>query len=128
MLSFRDRSPHICGNLFRREPRTCWQLVANDGTGAPTLTDMVAIFGIAMGGVLTLFIGAAPNGSSVWVRVVDEVSGAVFEQETTADLPASMLRQSIERGCPRRTRMKGRPGPRTGPPSPPPAPAAEPTG
>jgi hypothetical protein len=42
------------------------------------------------GGVLTLFIAAPPNGSSVWVRVVDEVSGAVFEQEITADLPSNM--------------------------------------
>ena len=32
---------------------------------------------------------AAPNTGSVWVRVVDEVSGAVFEQEVTADLPAA---------------------------------------
>ena len=46
-------------------------------------------FAIATGGVLTLFIAAPPNGSSVWVRVVDEVSGAVFEQEITADLPAN---------------------------------------
>jgi hypothetical protein len=41
------------------------------------------------GGVLSLFIAAAPNGSLVWARVVDEVSGAVFEQEISADLPAS---------------------------------------
>jgi hypothetical protein len=40
------------------------------------------------GGVLTLFIESPLNGSSVWVRVVDEVSGAVFEQEIAADLPA----------------------------------------
>lgn len=39
--------------------------------------------------MLTLFIGAPPNRSSVWVRVVDEVSGAVFEQEITADLPGA---------------------------------------
>jgi len=37
----------------------------------------------------TLFIAAPPNGGSVWVRVVDEVSGGVFEQEITADLPAN---------------------------------------
>jgi hypothetical protein len=37
----------------------------------------------------TLIIAAPPNASSVWVRVVDEVSGAVFEQEITADLPAN---------------------------------------
>jgi hypothetical protein len=74
---------------FQRGTHTRWQLVVNDGTGAPTLTDMGAAFSIATGGVLTLFIAAPPNGSSVWVRVVDEVSGAVFEQEITADLPAN---------------------------------------
>ena len=74
---------------FQRGTHTRWQLVANDGTGAPTLTDMGASFGIATGGVLTLYIAAPPNGSSVWVRVVDEVSGTVFEQEIAADLPAN---------------------------------------
>jgi len=74
---------------FQRGTHTRWQLVTNDGTGAPTLTDMGASFSIATGGVLSLFIAAAPNGSSVWVRIVDEVSGAVFEQEIIADLPAS---------------------------------------
>ena len=74
---------------FQRGTHTRWQLVANDAIGAPTLTDMGASFAIAIGGVLTLFIAAAQNGGSVWVRVVDEVSGAVFEQEITADLPAS---------------------------------------
>ncbi|WP_374395633.1 DUF2793 domain-containing protein [Tabrizicola sp.] len=74
---------------FQRGTHANWQLVRNDGTGAPTLTDMGASFAIATGGVLTLFIAAPPNGTSVWVRIVDEVSGAVFEQEITADLPAS---------------------------------------
>lgn len=46
-------------------------------------------FAVATGGLLTLFIAAPPNGSSVWVRVVDEVAGAVLEQEITADLPAN---------------------------------------
>ena len=50
---------------------------------------MGASFAIATGGVLTLTIAASPNASSVWVRAVDEVSGAVFEQEVTADLPAA---------------------------------------
>ena len=68
---------------------TRWQLVTNDGSGAPTPTDMGASLGIAMGGVLTLFIASPPNGSSVWVRVVDEVSGAIFEREISADLPAN---------------------------------------
>ena len=50
---------------------------------------MGASFAIATGGVLTLTIAAPPNAGSIWVRVVDEVSGAVFEQEVTADLPAA---------------------------------------
>lgn len=37
----------------------------------------------------TLFIAAPPNGSSVCVRVVDEVTGAFFEPEITADLSAA---------------------------------------
>jgi hypothetical protein len=45
-----------------------WQLIDNDGTGAPTLTDMGVNFGIATDGVLTLYIAASPNGSSVWVQ------------------------------------------------------------
>ena len=50
---------------------------------------MGASFAIAAIGVLTQFSTAPPNGGSVWVRVVDEVSGAVFEQEITTDLPAN---------------------------------------
>lgn len=65
------------------------QRVTSVGTGAPTLTDLGASFAVATGWVQTLFIAAPPNASSVWVRVVDEVSGAVFEQEITADLPAT---------------------------------------
>lgn len=50
---------------------------------------MEASFGIATSGELALFIAAPPDGSSVRVRVVDEVSSAVLEQEITADLPAN---------------------------------------
>ena len=71
-------SINCIGIGFQRGTHTRWQLVANDGTGAPTLTDIGPSFAIATGGLLTLFIAAPPNGSSVWVRVVDEVSGAVF--------------------------------------------------
>jgi hypothetical protein len=74
---------------FQRGTHANWQLVANDATGAPTLTDMGAPFAIAVGGLLTLFIAAPPNGSSIWVRAVNEVTGATFEQEITADLPAT---------------------------------------
>jgi hypothetical protein len=74
---------------FQRGTHTRWQLVSNDASGAPTLVDMGASFAIATGGVLTLIIAAASNAGSVWVRVVDEVSGAIFEQEVIADLPAA---------------------------------------
>jgi hypothetical protein len=74
---------------FQRGTHTRWQLVTNDASGAPTLVDMGASFAVATGGVLTVTIAAAPNASSVWVRVVDEVSGAVFEQEVAADLPTT---------------------------------------
>ena len=88
---------------FQRGTHTRWQLVTNDASGAPTPAgswsrtmraghrhlSTWASFAIATGGVLTLTVAAAPNASSVWVRVVDEVSGAVFEQEVTADLPAA---------------------------------------
>jgi len=77
------------GAGFQRGTQTRWQLFANDATGAPTLTDMGESVPIATGGVLTLCIAASPNGSSVWSRVVAEVSGAVFEQEITADSPAA---------------------------------------
>lgn len=50
---------------------------------------MGASFGIATGGVLTIFIAAPPNDGSASVRRVHEDSGAVFEQEITADLPAN---------------------------------------
>jgi hypothetical protein len=74
---------------FQRGTHANWQVVNNDSTGAPSLTDMGASFAIATGGVLTLFIAAAPNAASVWVRAVNEVTGAVFEREVTSDLPAS---------------------------------------
>lgn len=50
---------------------------------------MGASFAIATGGMLTRFIAAPPSGSSVWVRVVYEASGAFVEQEITAVLPAA---------------------------------------
>lgn len=50
---------------------------------------MGAPFAVAIGGVLTLFIAAAPNAASVWVRAVNEITGAIYEREITADLPAT---------------------------------------
>lgn len=53
------------------------------------LVTLGAPFAIATGGVLTLIIAAPPNSTALWVRVVDEVFGAVFKQEITADLLAT---------------------------------------
>lgn len=39
--------------------------------------------------MLKIFSAVPPNGTSVWVPVVDEVSDAVFEQEITVDLPTN---------------------------------------
>lgn len=44
-------------------PALLLPLVASDGTGAPTLTDMGASFVIATGGVLSLIIAAKLKGS-----------------------------------------------------------------
>ena len=74
---------------FQRGTHARWQLVANDATGAPTLIDAGPAFALATDAVVTLTIAAAPNAGSVWLRLVDEASGAVFEQEITADLPAA---------------------------------------
>lgn len=74
---------------FQRGTHTNWQLVTNDGAGAPTLTDLGASFPVNTTDVLTLFINAAPQASSIGVRVVNENSGAVFEATLTTDIPAA---------------------------------------
>ena len=38
--------------------------------------------------MLTVFLYAAPNATSVWVRFVEEVSSAIAEIELTGNLPA----------------------------------------
>ena len=67
-----------------------WQLVHNDSSGAPTLTDLGGSFPVnSMTNVLTLYIAAAPNGADIGVRVVEEVSGAAVEFTITTDMPAA---------------------------------------
>jgi hypothetical protein len=64
--------------------------VANNGVGAPTLIDLGASFPANnTTNVLTLTIAAAPNGSDIGVRVVEEVSGAAVEFTITTDMPAA---------------------------------------
>ena len=75
---------------FQRGTHANWQIVHNSGSGAPTLVNLGASFPVdSATNVLTLFLYAAPNASSVWVRVVEEVSGAIAEVEITANLPAA---------------------------------------
>jgi hypothetical protein len=75
---------------FERGTHANWQIVHNDGTGAPTLIDLGAGFPVASTtNVLTLYIAAAPNDSMVGIRVVEEVSGAVAEATITTDMPAA---------------------------------------
>lgn len=51
---------------------------------------MDANFASATGGVLTVFSAAPSSGNSVWLfGSVDEVSGTIFERESTADTPAA---------------------------------------
>jgi len=75
---------------FQRGTHANWQLVHNDGAGAPTLIDLGASFPVAsLTNVLTLYIAATPNGSDIGVRVVEEVSGAAVEFTITTDMPAA---------------------------------------
>ena len=74
---------------FQRGTHTRWQIVHNDGSGAPTLINSSATFALATDAPITLIVAAAPNAGSVWVRIVDEPSGTVFERELTTDLPAN---------------------------------------
>jgi hypothetical protein len=76
-----------CGQLYRHRlpARYAHPLVANDGSGAPTLTDVGASVAVATVGVTILLITVQLNVSSVWVRVVELVSNAIFEGSITAD-------------------------------------------
>ncbi|SNR73319.1 DUF2793 domain-containing protein [Paracoccus sediminis] len=75
---------------FERGTHANWQIVHNDGSGAPTLIDLGAGFPVAnTTNVLTLYIAAAPNGTEVGIRLVEEVSGAVAEATISTDMPAA---------------------------------------
>lgn len=81
---------------FTNGTDTNWQLLHNDAAGAPTATDMGADFPVNnTTNVYTITIFAEPNSSSVWVRVVNEVNGAVFEREITTDFPANTVFLSV---------------------------------
>ncbi|TYB86017.1 DUF2793 domain-containing protein [Oceaniovalibus sp. ACAM 378] len=78
------------GISFQRGTHTNWQLVHNDGAGAPSLTDLGGSFPVASTtNILSLYIAAAPNGGDIGVRVVEEVSGVAIEFTITTDMPAA---------------------------------------
>lgn len=72
---------------FQRGTHTNWQLVRNDATGAPTLVDLGAGFPVVAAGLITLTIWCPAAGTSIWLRAVNELTGAIFETEVTTDLP-----------------------------------------
>lgn len=75
---------------FQRGTHKNWQLVSNDATGAPTLVDLGAGFPVATAGLITLTIWCPAVSTSIWLRAVNELTGAVFEQEATTDLPQAV--------------------------------------
>lgn len=80
----------VVGIGFTNGTNTNWQVITNDITGAPVLTDMGSNFPVSSTtNVYTLIIYAPINGSSIWVRVIEEVSGNIFDQEFSADIPAA---------------------------------------
>ncbi len=75
---------------FQRGTHANWQVVRNDATGAPTLTDLGSSFAVdSTANVLSLYIAASPNGADIGLRVVEEVSGSVAEFVLNTDIPAA---------------------------------------
>lgn len=73
---------------YQAGTHTNWQIVTNDATGAPTLSDLGSAFALNTTDVLTLYLGAAPNAATVGLRLVNESTGVVQEVTLSADLPA----------------------------------------
>lgn len=78
---------------FTEGTDTNWQVISNDGSGAPSQVDT----GIAINttDLLTFLIYAAPNDTAIWMRMTNESSGASFEHQLTSDIPASTVFLSI---------------------------------
>lgn len=72
---------------FRNGTDTNWQVSRNDGSGSSTPVDTGIPFNTT--DLLTLTIHCAPNAASIWVRLVNDTTGAVFETELTTDLPSN---------------------------------------
>jgi hypothetical protein len=74
---------------FNTPTDTTWHLFHNDAAGVATKINLGAGFPVTTAAnFFTIILYSAPNGASVWVRMVNELTGEVFEQEITTDLPA----------------------------------------
>ena len=74
---------------FQRGTHTNWQMVHNAGSGNATRVDLGSDFALSTADLLTLYIHAAPNDGSVWLRLVNDSSGTVTDREITTNLPAN---------------------------------------
>jgi Protein of unknown function (DUF2793) len=69
-----------------------WKLYHNDASGAATEVDLGVGFPISnFSNLYTMIVWCAPNGASIWARMVNDTTGAVFEQEITTNLPANTV-------------------------------------
>lgn len=71
------------------------QVLHNSGSGAATAIDLGSDFPVNITNVYTIVIYAAPNDSSVWVRVTCENTGAFVDIEITTNLPTATQLLSV---------------------------------
>lgn len=81
----------MLGIGFQRGTHDNWQVAHNGPSGDATLIDMGAGFPVEVDRVLTVTIAAAPNDTSVWVRVVNEDDEVAFETEITTNFPSETV-------------------------------------
>lgn len=81
---------NVVGIGFTNGVDTNWQLIHNDASGAPTQVDLGASFPVSSTtNLYTLVITSGVNGSSIGVRVTEEVSGTAVEFDLTTDVPSN---------------------------------------
>ena len=95
-VDIRTISIAFAGVGFKRGVDTNWQIVSNPNSGAVTVIDCGPAFPINdVNAVLSLYIFAPSNSLSMWIRLVNESTGAVFEQELSdAVLPQANVMMS----------------------------------
>ena len=80
------------GLAFKEGVHSNWQLARRDNVGPAVFTDLGVPL-TDLEAVLTLYVYSEPNGDSLYVRVVNEATGAAqeFEFTTAIPLPNSFL-------------------------------------